>query len=292
MKKLIVEVGSTVTKVDCYDGKKVTNLKNVCLHFKKNYKEDNKLSDSDVNELICLINELKTEYNEIYVCGTSIFRSLNDDEKNSFLSEFKNKTGFDFNIITQEDETRLTVLGACTNVKEKACVMIGGGGSTEISIYDNGIKEISNSNIGVVDVVEKFPDLSDDLATTSLEDVKKYIKDRINLPKEKVDILILAGGAHKYFALESGITYEKNTLFEDDRAPIMMDIETRKKDTLKYYKETSMDEIRARVDDPKWWFATRAMCAFALVVAEELECKYIIPTDISMVYGIVKENRW
>ena len=42
--------------------------------------------------------------------------------------------------------------------------------------------------------------------------------------------------------------------------------------------------------DPNWWYATRAMCAFVLVVAEELGAKYIIPTDVSMVYGIMKEG--
>ncbi len=287
MRKIIIEVGSTVTKVDCYNGDKISNLKNVCLHFKKNYKLNNKLNEDDVNELISLVNDLKKEYYDIYVCGTSIFRDLSGEEKEAFLLEFKNKTGYDFNIITQDDETKLTVIGACSHVKEKTCVMIGGGGSTEIAIYDDGIKEISNSNIGVVDVLDIFPDLSEDLATSSLEEVKEYVKNRINLPKEKADVLILAGGAHKYFALESRITYEKNTLFEDDRAPIMMDIGSRKKDTLRYFKEISMDKIRNRVDDPKWWFATRAMCAFVLVVAEELGCKYIVPTDISMVYGII-----
>lgn len=287
MSKIIVEAGSTVTKVDYYDGVKISNLKNVCLHFKKNYKINNKLKGEDVNDLVSLVNDLKKEYDDIYVCGTSIFRDLSKEEKETFLLDFKNRTGCDFNIISQDDETILTVVGACSKVNKKACVMIGGGGSTEIGIYDNEIKEISNSSIGVVDIVDKFPDLSEDLATSSLEEIKEYIRTRLNLPKEKADILLLAGGAHKYFALNSGITYEKNTLFEDDRAPIMMDIKTRTKDTLKYFYEISLDEIRNRVEDPKWWFATRAMCAFVLVVAEEIGAKYIVPTDISMVYGII-----
>ena len=36
-----------------------------------------------------------------------------------------------------------------------------------------------------------------------------------------------------------------------------------------------------------WWYATRAMSAFVLVVAEEIGAKYIVPTDIAMVYGIL-----
>ena len=63
-----------------------------------------------------------------------------------------------------------------------------------------------------------------------------------------------------------------------------------KKETERYFKEISLDEIRKKVDNPNWWYATRAMCAFALVVAEEIGAKYIIPTDISMVYGIIDKK--
>ena len=68
----------------------------------------------------------------------------------------------------------------------------------------------------------------------------------------------------------------------------MMDIETRKKDTERYYNSISLDEIRERVKAPDWWYATRAMSAFALVVAEAIDAKYIVPTDIAMAYGILE----
>ena len=84
----------------------------------------------------------------------------------------------------------------------------------------------------------------------------------LNLPKEKADILILAGGGHEKFARHSGIKYETNTLYNDEASPIMMDIETRKSETERYYKAISLDEIRNRVNDPDWWYATRAMSAF------------------------------
>lgn len=116
-------------------------------------------------------------------------------------------------------------------------------------------------------------------------------KERLNLPKEKADILILAGGGHEKFAIFSGIKYEKNTLYNDNASPIMMDIETRKSETERYYKAISLDEIRKKVKDPDWWYATRAMCAFVLVVAEAIGAKYIVPTDIAMVYGILEERK-
>ena len=290
MYKIIVEVGSTCTKVDKFNGKNVERLEGKTLQFKKHYNEEKKLRESDVNELIESIKELKNISKDIYVCGTSIFRTLNDLEKNTFLEKFKNETGYNFNIISQERENELTVFGTTRFVQDKVCVFIGGGGSTEIAIYDNGIKESINSKIGVIDVMQKFPDLAEDFATTNLETVKEFIKKRLNLPKEKADILILAGGGHEKFARYSGIKYEKNTLYKDEASPIMMDIETRKSETERYYKSISLDEIRDSINDPDWWYATRAMCAFVLVVAEEIGAKYIVPTDIAMVYGILNKG--
>lgn len=291
MNKIVVEVGSTCTKIDKFDGNNIEKLEGKTIQFKKHYNEDKKLRESDIIELIENIKELKTISEEIYVCGTSIFRTLDDTEKEKFLNRFKSETGYDFHIISQEKENELTVFGTTRFVDDKVCVFIGGGGSTEIAIYDKEIKESVNTPIGVIDVMQEFPDLAEDFATTDIEQVKEFIKERLNLPKEKADILILAGGGHEKFARFSGIKYEKNTLYNDNASPIMMDIETRKSETERYYKAISLDEIRKKVKDPEWWYATRAMSAFVLVVAEVIGAKYIVPTDIAMVYGILEERK-
>lgn len=285
--KIIVEVGSTCTKVDKFDGSDIKRIEERTIQFKKHYQEDKSLRESDIQELTKSINELKNSSENIYVCGTSIFRTLPNTEKQEFLTRFKQETGYHFHIISQEKENELTVFGTTRVVNEKVCVFIGGGGSTEISIYDKKIKESVNTSVGVIEVMQKFPDLAENYATTDIEKVKEYIKERLNLPKEKADILILAGGGHEKFARHSGIHYEKNTLYQDKTSPIMMDIETRKRETKRYYEEISLDEIRSKVNDPEWWYATRAMSAFVLVVAEAIGAKYIIPTDVSMVYGLL-----
>lgn len=290
MKKVIIEVGSTCTKVDLFDGQEINRIKTETIEFKRNYKKENKLDKDDVEKLISLVKELKVKYQNIYVCGTSIFRILSDEQRNEFLNLFFNNTGIKFDIISPEKENELTVEGATRNVNKKVAVFIGGGGSTEISIYDNGIKEMVNTPIGVIDIMNQYPDLGDNYATTSIDEVKKAVREKLNLPKQKADTLILAGGGHLHFALNSGISYEKNTLYEDKMQPVMMDIETREKDTYRYYKEISLDDIRKKVDDPNWWYATRAMCAFVLVVAEEIGAKNIVPTDISMVHGLLKNK--
>ena len=204
---------------------------------------------------------------------------------------FQVSTGLTFDIISIERENELTVLGVTRHVgNQRVAVFVGGGGSTEISIWENGIQEMINSHFGVMDVMKEYPDLAEDLASTDVETVKECVRKHLNLPKQKADIVILAGGGHKFFAENSGIRYESNFLYNDQWQPIMMDILTRQKETQKYYQEISLDAIRSRVEDPNWWYATRAMCAFVLVVAEELGAKYIVPTDVSMVYGILNEG--
>lgn len=71
----------------------------------------------------------------------------------------------------------------------------------------------------------------------------------------------------------------------------MMDIETRISETKRFYEAISLEEVKKRATNPEWWFKTRAMCAFVLVVAKKIEAKYIIPTNISMVYGILEQNK-
>ena len=284
MKKIVVEVGSTCTKVDCYDGEKIDHIKTLPIEFKKNYKKENKLDYNDVRKLIELVNSIESE--DVFVCGTSIFRQLRENEKEEFLNLFKKETKKDFNIISQEDENIYTVKGATKHVKE-ALVFVGGGGSTEISYFNLEIKDMKNNKFGVMDILNVFPDLGNDIASTSLDVVMEYIRNKIEVPNIKTDIMILAGGGHEYFARESGIRYKENNLYEDPNETIMMDINTRIEDTKRYYTEISLDEIRKRVEEPAWWYATRAMCAFVLVVAEKVGAKYIIPTDISMIYGII-----
>ena len=290
MEKIIVEVGSTNTKIDLAVDGDVKHLETITIEFKKNFKKENKLNSNDIEVLINKVKELEKEYKEIYVCGTSIFRNLNENERKEFLDLFFKRTEINFEIIDSKKENELTVFGCVRNVKQKVAVLVGGGGSTEITIFDKEIKEMINTPFGVMDIMNEFPDLAENLATTDLEEVKAVIRKHLKLPKEKADILILAGGGHLLFALNSGISYEKNTLYQDKLQPVMMNFNTRQKDTVKYFREISLDEIRKKVSNPDWWYATRAMCVFVLVVAEEIGAKYIVPTDISMVYGLTKEG--
>ena len=76
MEKVIIEVGSTCTKVDCCSANGIKHLATETIQFKKNYTKLGKLDPIDVEKLIKVVNNIQKKYNNVYVCGTSIFRSL------------------------------------------------------------------------------------------------------------------------------------------------------------------------------------------------------------------------
>ena len=170
MEKIIVEVGSTNTKIDLATEDDVKHLETITISFKKNFKKENKLNSKDIEILISKVKELKNKYKEIYVCGTSIFRNLNEKDKKEFLDLFFKETEISFDIIDAEKENRLTVLGCVRNVNKKVAILVGGGGSTEITIFDKEIKEMINTPFGGMDIMNRYPDLALDLATTDLEE--------------------------------------------------------------------------------------------------------------------------
>ena len=94
MEKIVVEVGSTCTKIDKFDGSNVVHLNTVPIEFKRHFKIENKLYSKDIQKLIDLVNNIQSD--NIFVCGTSVFRQLSDIERNNFLDYFKSKTGIEF----------------------------------------------------------------------------------------------------------------------------------------------------------------------------------------------------
>lgn len=127
MNKIIVEVGSTCTKIDKYDGVSVERIEETLIEFKNHYAKENKLDEKDIKKLIDKINDLKEITSDIYVCGTSIFRTIPDNQKQEFLNRFKAETNIDFIVITPDKENEYTVLGATKNTKGRVAVYVGGG---------------------------------------------------------------------------------------------------------------------------------------------------------------------
>lgn len=293
MKKFaIIEIGSTNTKGYLYVDEKVHDCGFCTIEFKNNYKKIGKILNEDKEKLYSFIEKMKEIDETIYVYGTSIFRNLKEDEKEIWLKEFKAKTGIDFNIVTSDMENEYTVHGAVNNIdyNGKIAVMIGGGGSTELAIVENKkIIEKSNSDFGAMDTTDMFPDLRTDKATTDYDFMVDKTKELVNAPKNKADLLILAGGDYIMFYEELKYPVEKNKFYESPLQPYCLDVITMDKLDRNFFYNISLEEIITRTKNDGWWRGARGMRLCVKALVDILEVKYIIPTRISMIYGIVDE---
>lgn len=289
-KFIIIEIGSTNTKAYLYEDNKVNDLGFKTIEFKNNYKKNKRIDDNDKKLLFDFIKSFDEE--NIFVFGTSIFRNLNDNEKKSWLEEFELETGFKFNIITSDMENELTVYGTVADIDYdgRIAVMIGGGGSTELSIVENGrIIEKANSTFGAMDTTDMFPDLRTDYATTDYEYMVEKTKELVNKPENKADLLILAGGDYIYYYEELKYPVEKNKFYDNELQPYCLDTTTMDKLDRNFFYEISLEEVCKRTNNDGWWRGARGMRLCVKALVDILEVKYIIPTRISCVYGIVEK---
>lgn len=294
MKKfIVVEVGSTNTKTYLYE-EKLKDLGTITIEFKNNYKLNNEINVNDLNKLYNHISNLKKYDCPIHVFGTSIFRTLDNLERGKFLKEFKDNMEIDFTIVTQEMENELTVYGVISEIdyNGRIAVMIGGGASTEVSIIENKkIIEVAHNNYGAMDICDKYPDINEDTATSILKEMIENTYDITNIPDNKSEILVLAGGDYLKFYETLKYPLNRNKFYLDDKQPWYLDTLSMYEYDKDFFYHKSLLEIQnENFSSREWWNGgTRGMRVCVSAIAKAVDAKYIIPTRISMVYGIINK---
>lgn len=288
----IIEIGSTNTKAYSYCKGKIKEYNFQNIEFKKNYLRNNCIQSSDIEKLSDFIKYIFPDTSQTIIYGTSIFRQLTADQISDFENRLADKVSFkSFQVVSANKESELTSFGAVSefDTNENICVFIGGGGSTEICIYnEKNVIETVNTSFGVVDVMNQFPNLADDTTNISINEVGDFVRQKLSLPQKKAKYLILAGGDFLLRYNNAGYPVRKNDLFCSLNHPYIIDYNSNRAYEDKYYNNISLSALRKTTPlTPKWWDGTRAMCAFTDVVAKHIEAELILPTNISMVYGIV-----
>ena len=287
---VIVEVGSTNTKAYLYHDSIVEDLDFLTIEFKNHFKKEGCLSSVDKQTLFSFIKKIEEEH--IFVFGTSVFRNLNTLEKEAWLKEFKNATGLLFHIVSSDMENEFTVYGAISGIdyRGKIAVMIGGGGSTELSIVEDGkIIEKANSSFGAMDVTDMFSDLREDYAITDYDFMVSKVKELVSVPKNKASFMILAGGDYIYYYEELNYPVQENKFYYHPLQPYCLDVNTMDQLDKNFFYSVSLEEICKKTGKDGWWRGARGMRLCVKSLVDILGVKYIIPTRISMVYGIVEK---
>ena len=284
----IIEIGSYNTKTHVYEQGKVIYDDNTTLKLKSNYKENGKISDSDVEQLISIIKKALEYTKNVHIYGCSIFRSISEEELEEVNDKVYKECKLKITVVSQEEEAYYTALGCYANIDYDGniCIFIGGGGSIEL-IFVNNKKIIDKKyyNFGVVDVTNQFESLKDDVPTCTFDEIYNYVSELINDLNVKADILILAGGDHFYWYNNAEYKLLDNTLYKEENQSKMITIDM----SDEYDKDalvTSLDRIRNNSDNPSWFDGSRAMKVITNYISHQIDAKYIIPTRINMEDGI------
>lgn len=288
MKVSIIEIGSNNTKTHVYEGDSLVYENNTTIEFKKNYKMQNKIQESDLEKLYEVIENALKYTDNVHIYGCSIFRNITKEELEEINKEIEKRFNLNIEVVSQEDEAKYTAIGCYNNINYSGnmCIFIGGGGSIElIFVNDKKIIDKKYYNFGVVDVTNKFTSLKDDVPTCTFEEVYNYIDELINDINIKADLLILAGGDHLYWYNNAKYELKENTLYENENQKYMLTREM----SDNYDQNalvTSLDKIRQNSDNPLWFDCSRAMKVITNLISHKVDAKYIIPTKINMEDGI------
>lgn len=111
----------------------------------------------------------------VSVIGTSALREA--ENKDIFIKRAKEEAGIDIEIVSEEEEAKLTAMGMTMDipVPESSLLIDIGGGSTEFIFMNNGnIRKIKSLKLGVVYLTEKYLK-NDPPATEELMIMNEYI---------------------------------------------------------------------------------------------------------------------
>lgn len=284
----IIEIGSNNTKTHVYEDKNVIYDNTTTIEFKKNYYKINMVDENDLLRLYNVI-EKALEYTEnVHIYGCSIFRNISKEELDKINYVLYGKYNLEIEVVSQEEEALYTALGCYSNINYNGniCIFIGGGGSIELILVNNGnVIDKKYYDFGVVDITNKFESLKADIPTCTFDEVYNYVGSIVGDLNFKADVLILAGGNHFYWYNNAGYKLMENTLYKDDKQPYMLTINM----SDEYDRDalvTSLDAIKKRSDNPLWFDGSRAMKVITNLISHKVNATYIVPTKINMEDGI------
>lgn len=146
---------------------------------------DGYLKKRSINKIISVLWDFKDKIDssgvkKIIVVATSALREAKNSEE--LIGEIKLKIGFDVNIISGEEEGRLTLLGVTNGIGRtysNALIVDIGGGSTEfIRVQRERLKKILSVDLGVVSLTEGYL-LSDSVNKKEILEIDKEILKKI-----------------------------------------------------------------------------------------------------------------
>lgn len=200
----VIDIGSNTIRLSVYKviGDKVKNLFNEKSSASlASFIENGMMNEHGIQKLINTLNEFKNlisnfeDISKTYAIATASVR--NSSNRREIIERVRTEVGMDIELISGEEEAKLSFLGAGIDSKSGILTDIGGG-SSEIVVFEQG-KVVRTSSLNIGSLVA-FDNFSKGLFINKEE--KKLLEDDIklmlasnNLNRVQHDIVCAVGGS-------------------------------------------------------------------------------------------------
>ena len=292
-KQIIIDIGSGKTKsYIVYGDKSIKDLYSTRIRLKERYNPaaEGGINREDKDALFDAIKKIKAEADKhnikaINVFATSIFRIMPEDMLAAFKAEFKQSTGLDFKVLSQQEENELTTLPV-SRLKLNApylAVCIGAG-STEMAVFDNGKKtEDFTVEFARADLLKAFPNqLGQDICNTEPEILRDFVRQNLTFPQTKCKYMVVVGGGALSKAEKCGFKMNKNSIFADKAMPS----DCGYKGFIAETNKLLLNKTNAIPGDDLE--SLRAHCIIAGCIMEAAGAEHLFMTNLNLMNGIVQ----
>lgn len=181
----IIDLGSNsvrviVVRVNLNTSYKMVDQVKEMVRLSEGMWENNLLTDAAMERTIAELKNFKNiikshSVSTTIALATAAVRNASNGEE--FLRRIYSETGFDFTVITGEEEAYLDYLGVINSIDINDCIIIDtGGGSTELILVENRrVKNSVSIPYGAVTLTEKFL-AGDDTSKININKTEEYIR--------------------------------------------------------------------------------------------------------------------
>ena len=296
MKHYYIDLGSSTIKVYLYEIK-LDLLEEHSIYFKNDFDPVKGISENNLKELCAYFDVIKAKYDlkyyntDIYVTG--IFRNLEYAKKLELVKLFNDKFDLHFNIISHGIEAYYLGKAMENDYNGKKVLIINMGGKTTelVTFFGTTLTDTKTINVGVADLLNNFDKVNELYSGAKVEEMESFIADKLSDIKldNDYDCAIFTGGEER-FELLTKFNLVNNTLFNDGIHKYMLTLDEYINGTKKVFYDMSLNELYELMpSNPKWMDGARSGAIIPLVLFKKANVKWIIPSDLNLINGVIND---
>ncbi len=268
------------------------------IYFKNGFSEDTGISDENMNEMLEYFDNIQTKYglkyDNTHIFVTGIFRNLSDLKKQEMVRFFNDRFDLHFNIISHGIEAYYLGKAMEHDYNGKKVLIINMGGKTTelVTFIGDKLTDTKTVNVGVADILNNFDKINEEYSGNTVEEIEAFTEEKLSSLEidADYDAAIFTGGEER-FELLTNFNLVENTLFIDNNHKYMVSLDDYIRGTKRVFDEISINELYELMPgNPKWMDGARAGAIIPLTLFKMANVKWIIPSDLNLINGVINDK--